>query len=134
MILYDAMQVASAADRRFPAHQLTSEQATRHCRRVIWQATAGTPDDARDAAEGTRPLFSTSETASTASATLPERGMSKSFLRSSSSQAPSADGKARYLDIGDDRPHACHGCMYMQGRYSRARMQNGQTGSMVYRF
>ena len=71
MILYDAMQVASAADRRFPAHQLTSEQGHHHCRRVIWQATEGTPDDARDAAEGTRPLFSTSETASTASATLP---------------------------------------------------------------
>ena len=134
MILYDAMQVASAADRRFPAHQLTSEQATRHCRRVIWQATAGTPDDARDAAEGTRSLFSTSETASTASAGRPVRAMSKSFLRSGASSYLPADGQAMYLDIGDGRPHAWHCFWLVSGRYSRARMQNGQTGSMVYRF
>ena len=112
MILYDAMQVASAADRRFPAHQLTSEQATRHCRRVIWQATAGTPDDARDAAERMRPLFSTSETASTASAPRPERGMSKSFLRQGASSLLHRHGKASYLGIGDDRAHAYHGCMF----------------------
>ena len=97
MILYDAMQVASAADRRFPAEQLTSEQGHHHCRRVIWQATEGGPDDARDAAEGTRPLFSTSETASTASATLPERGMSTSFLRQGASSYLPDDGQARYI-------------------------------------
>ena len=128
------MQVASAADRRLPVYRLTSDHLSDHLARVTWQATSGEPDDARDAAEGTRSPFLTSETASTASAGRPVREMSISFLRSRSSSNLLGDGKASYLDIGDDRAHAYHGCMFTSGRRWRARMQIGQTGSMVYRF
>ena len=132
--VYDAIAVASAADRRFPENRLTSDHLISHCRRVTWQATSGEPDDARDAAECARSLFSTSETASTASAGRPVRAMSKSSLRSSSSDDLRRHGKASHLGIGDDRPHAWQGCMSISGRRWRARMQIGQTGLMVYRF
>ena len=107
------MQVASAADLRFPENRLTSDHLNSHCRRDTWQATSGEPDDARDAAECARSLFSTLETASTASAGRPVRAMSKSFLRSSASSNVGEQGKASDLGIGDDRAHAYHGCMFM---------------------
>ena len=119
---------------RFPENRLTSDHLNSHCRRDTWQATSGEPDDARDAAECARSLFSTSETASTASAGRPVRAMSKSSLRSSSSDDLRRHGKASHLGIGDDRPHAWQGCMSISGRRWRARMQIGQTGLMVYRF